>query len=107
MRERALLLVAGLAVLLLSLPARADTPSDLFRPPRRPPLPQVQHASWARNPVDGFVLAGLEAKGLEPSPPAERLALLRRVTVDLTGLPPTLQEQQAFLADISPDAYRK
>ncbi len=72
-----------------------------FRPPVRPAVPAATH------PVDAFLLAKLTAKGLSFSPQAGRLALLRRVTVDLTGLPPTLAEQDAFLADESPAAYEK
>ena len=64
-------------------------------------------ASWSRNPIDAFVLAKLDEKHLAPSPPADRRTLLRRVTYDLTGLPPTPEEVKAFLADDSPDAYEK
>jgi hypothetical protein len=67
----------------------------------------VARQGWVSNPVDAFILARLEAAGLVPSAPADRLRLLRRVTFDLTGLPPTAPEQEAFLADRSPDAYRK
>ncbi|MFO0876032.1 MAG: DUF1549 and DUF1553 domain-containing protein [Gemmataceae bacterium] len=83
----------------------ADEPPRLFQPPRRPALPAVQQTTWLRNPIDAFILARLEAKQLEPNRPLDRLRLLRRVTFDLTGLPPTSAEQQAFLADRSPDAY--
>jgi hypothetical protein len=79
----------------------------LFQPPKRPSLPGVKNAAWVRNPVDAFILAELEAKGLTPNAPAGKLRLLRRVSVDLTGLPPTIAEQDAFLADASPDAYDK
>jgi hypothetical protein len=68
-------------------------------------VPKVRLAGWASNPIDAFILARLEAEGLSPSPPADRLRLLRRVTYDLTGLPPTPEEQEAFLGDPSPDAY--
>jgi hypothetical protein len=78
-----------------------------FVPPQRPPLPQVTDSAWPRNPIDYFILARLEAEGLKPSPEADRTTLLRRVTLDLTGLPPTLAEVDAFLADSSPDAYEK
>ncbi len=78
-----------------------------FVPPRRPPLPKVADASWPRNPVDFFILARLEAAGLKPTAEADRARLLRRVTLDLTGLPPTPAEIDAFLADRSPDAYEK
>jgi len=71
-----------------------------FRPPVRPAVPDGRN-----HPVDAFVLSKLVSKGLTFSPEAERLVLLRRVTIDLTGLPPTLAEQDAFLADKSADAY--
>ena len=77
--------------------------------PRRsgPTLPAVRNAAWVRNPIDNFILARLEREDLTPSPEADRARLLRRVTFDLTGLPPTLAELDAFLADRSPDAYEK
>jgi len=78
-----------------------------FTAPVRPPLPQVQNRAWVRNPIDNFVLARLQKEGLSPSPEADRAQLLRRVSFDLTGLPPTLAELDAFLADKSPDAYEK
>src|SRR5437899_2212961 len=73
----------------------------------RPPVPAVKNAAWATNPVDKFVLARLEREGLKPTPEADKATLLRRVTLDLTGLPPTPQELSAFLADRSPNAYEK
>jgi mono/diheme cytochrome c family protein len=76
-----------------------------FRPVARPVLPIVKDTAWVRNPVDAFVLAKLEASGLKPAPPAAKGALLRRVTYDLIGLPPSPEEVKAFLADHSPDAY--
>ena len=75
--------------------------------PRRPPVPEVRDKNWPRNPIDNFVLARLEREGLKPSLEADRATLLRRVSFDLTGLPPTLAELDAFLADKSPDAYEK
>ncbi len=78
-----------------------------FVPPKRPELPVVKSAAWARNGLDHFVLARLEREGLKPSPEADRLTLLRRVTLALTGLPPTIEEVDAFLADQSADAYEK
>src|SRR5947207_511727 len=63
-----------------------------FQKPVRPSLPAVQHVTWVRTPLDAFVLAQLEQRGLQPAPPADRATLLRRVTVDLTGLPPTPDE---------------
>ena len=78
-----------------------------FLPPVRPALPAVRDKAWPRNPIDHFVLARLEAEGLRPAPEADRAALLRRVTLDLTGLPPTPEELDAFLRDRAPDAYEK
>ncbi|MBI4905029.1 MAG: DUF1553 domain-containing protein [Acidobacteria bacterium] len=73
----------------------------------RPEPPQVKAANWVRNPIDRFVLARLQKEGLKPAPEAGKATLLRRVTLDLTGLPPTKAEVQAFLADKSPDAYER
>jgi hypothetical protein len=78
-----------------------------FVPPVRPELPEVKRAAWGRNPVDRFVLARLEREGLSPSPEADRVTLLRRLSFDLTGLPPTPAEISAFLKDRSPGAYEK
>ena len=78
-----------------------------FQAPEHRPAPPVQDASWLRNPIDNFVLAVLEGKGIEPSPPADRATLLRRVSLDLTGLPPSPQELEDFLSDEAPDAYEK
>ena len=78
-----------------------------FRPPRRPEIPRVEREDWIRTPVDAFVLARLEAAGLEPSPPASRRVLLRRAYYDLTGLPPTPDEVEDFLADASPGAFAR
>jgi hypothetical protein len=78
-----------------------------YTPPCRPALPVVKHAAWLRNPIDAFILAKLEAAQLTPGAEADKLTLLRRVTFDLTGMPPTLAQQDAFLADTSSDAYEK
>ncbi len=78
-----------------------------FVPPRKSNPPEVKHKDRVVTPIDAFILARLEAQGLTLNPPADRLTLLRRVTYDLTGLPPTLAEQEAFLKDSAPDAYRK
>jgi len=75
--------------------------------PKRPELPTVVQTTWVRNPIDQFILARLEREGLKPSPEADKETLLRRVTYDLTGLPPAPAEIDAFLADTSPDAYEK
>jgi len=71
----------------------------------RPPLPEVRDPSWVRNPIDRFILARLEREGLRPSPEADRRALLRRLSYDLIGLPPTPEEVREFVEDGSPDAY--
>jgi hypothetical protein len=73
--------------------------------PEQKKLPKVKNPDWPQNPIDYFVLSKLEEKGLSPSPEADKATLLRRVTLDLTGLPPTVEEQDAFLADTSPKAY--
>ncbi len=78
-----------------------------YVPPKRPELPAVQDTKWVRNPIDRFVLAKLEKGGLHPSPETDKTTLLRRVTFDLTGLPPTPAELKAFLDDKSPSAYEK
>ena len=78
-----------------------------FSPPVRPPLPEVQDSHWPTNPIDRFILERLEKEGLSPSPAADRVTLLRRLSLDLVGLPPTIEEVDAFEADESPDAYRK
>jgi hypothetical protein len=75
--------------------------------PRRPAVPAVKQAGWVRNPVDSFVLSALEAKDLKPSPEADRRTLLRRLSLDLVGLPPTPAEVQAFLNDADPRAYER
>ena len=78
-----------------------------FQPPKPHRPPTVQDRGWVRNPIDAFVLAGLEANGLKPAPEADRPTLLRRLSFDLTGLPPSPEEVEAFLRDRSPDAYEK
>jgi mono/diheme cytochrome c family protein len=75
--------------------------------PLHPPLPSVKDRKWPRNGIDYFVLAQLETEGLAPSPEAERTTLIRRVCLDLTGLPPTLEQVDAFLGDKAEDAYEK
>ena len=78
-----------------------------FVPPKPQALPTVKRADWVRQPLDRFVLARLEREALQPSPEAQKAALLRRVSLDLTGLPPTAEEQSAFLGDESSNAYEK
>ena len=85
--------------------ATADTEHWSYVKPARPELPPVARTAWPRTPIDRFVLARLERETLPPSPEAPKATLLRRVSLDLTGLPPTPAELDAFLADTTPDAY--
>jgi hypothetical protein len=78
-----------------------------FIAPVRPELPQVSDSHWPGNAIDSFVLARLDREGLKPSPEADRRTLIRRVSLDLTGLPPTPREVEAFVADTSANAYEK
>ncbi|MBI1763232.1 MAG: PSD1 domain-containing protein [Acidobacteria bacterium] len=78
-----------------------------FVAPLRAALPRVRNKTWARNPIDAFVLARLEKEGLTPSPEADKVQLLRRLSLDLIGLPPTPEEVDAFLQDKSPRAYER
>lgn len=91
----------------LATPKTAAGRHWAFQPLRRPAPPDVRRTEWVRNPVDRFVLARLEREGIAPSPEAERTTLVRRVTLDLIGLPPTPAEVAAFQADGRPDAYER
>src|SRR5262245_9408344 len=86
---------------------RLSTKHWAFMAPKRPELPAVKNAAWLRTPIDHFVLAKLDAEGLKPSAEADRVALLRRLSLDLIGLTPSIEEVDAFLADSSPQAYQK
>jgi len=93
-------------------PASADVASKgsdhwAYRPVVRREAPAVKNTAWPRTTIDHFILARLEAENLQPSPEADRAVLLRRLSLDLTGLPPTLAEVDAFVADQSPDAYER
>ena len=108
---------SAIAVFLLSAGLFAEAVSKPFTAMQRrwwaiqevvkPAVPSPSDRDWVRNDIDAFVLAKLEEKGLKPSPPADRLTLIRRATLDLTGLLPAPEEIQAFLADDSPDAWAK
>ncbi|HEX6707631.1 MAG TPA: DUF1549 and DUF1553 domain-containing protein [Albitalea sp.] len=98
----ALLVAAGVAAA-----AAAADPWSPYQPVQRPETPAVQHKAWVRTPIDAFVLARLEAKGLKPSPDADRSTYIRRATLDAWGLLPTPEETRAFVNDRSPDAYEK
>src|SRR6266542_348483 len=109
--------VAVLSVPLNAGPSPARDVNDLFTPAERghwafqkmahPKPPNLEAADRVRNPIDAFVLAQLAAKALKPAPPADKVTLIRRATFDLTGLPPTLEEVDAFLADSSSKAFDK
>jgi mono/diheme cytochrome c family protein len=78
-----------------------------FNPPRRPAVRRVSHPVWGANPIDAFLLAKMKAKGLKPSPRADRRTLIRRAYLDLTGLPPNTEEVEAFVKDSSPGAWER
>ena len=78
-----------------------------FKAPMQPVIPKVKNVKWVRNPIDAFVLARLEKEGIKPSPSAKRSTLIRRLSLDLTGLPPTPEQINAFLKDERPDAYAR
>ncbi len=86
-------------------PAKSD--HWAFKAAIRTPVPAVQNRTWARQPIDDFVLAKLEAEKLAPSPEADRVTLIRRLSFDLIGLPPSPEEVRQFLADNAPDAYER
>ena len=97
-----------------SLPAPAQPSSSpdktdwwSFKPAVRPPVPKTKNNKWARNPIDFFILAKLEQEKLAPSPEADRRTLIRRLSFDLTGLPPSPEEVEQFAADRSSGAYEK
>ncbi len=103
-RVVSLVLVVGIT-LLTSSAALPDT-HWAWIAPKRPSPPEVRGSAWPRGAIDRFVLARLEHEGLSPSPEADRETLIRRLSLDLTGLPPTIEEIDGFLADRSSDAYR-
>ena len=103
-----LILILGGIVRAAEKPITAeDRQHWAFQPPTRPVVPTVKDAGWVRNPIDALVLAGLEANELQPAPEAGKAPLLRRLSFDLTGLPPTAEEVERFVADDAPDAYER
>jgi hypothetical protein len=78
-----------------------------FQPVKKPPVPAVKNKAWVKTPIDAFILAKLEENKLQPNPRADKLTLLRRVTIDMTGLPPTQEEIQQFVSDKSPNAWER
>src|SRR5262249_39103691 len=98
------LALAGPQILLADEPSK---PYWAYQPLAKTALPQVRQKTWSKNPIDLFVLQKLEGQSLVPNPPADRVALLRRLYYDLTGLPPTPENVDAFVADSSPTANER
>src|SRR5258706_10101701 len=119
LRRRLIFLPLFLVItsMVVSLGPGAESATDPFKAEDRqhwalqkvnpPEPPKVKNGQQVRNPIDAFILAELQAKKLQPAPPADRITLLRRVTLDLTGLPPTPDEVDAFLKDKSSSAFLK
>jgi len=107
--RRIVLVAATSAALLIAADSFTERQRDFWSfqkiKPQSPPA--VKNTKWVRTPIDRFILAKLEAKGLHPNPPADKATLLRRASFDLIGLPPTPEEVAAFLADNSPQAFEK
>jgi hypothetical protein len=102
------LAAAGPATDPIDKPLTAEERSHwAFASPKKVEVPAVKRQGWVRNPIDAFLLAAMESEGLKPAPEADRSALLRRLSFDLTGLPPTPEELEAFLADKASDAYER
>jgi hypothetical protein len=104
------LMAVLISFLILACPLRGQDREEgwwSFRPLTRPSIPSVQDKNWIKTPIDSYVLAKLESKGLRPAPASDRATLIRRVTYDLHGLPPTPEEIDAFVNDLAPDAYEK
>jgi hypothetical protein len=99
--------IVAVGVLTTSMALAGDEKHWAFQPPLRPVTPQVKEKSWARNPIDLFILAKLEDASILHAPEADRATLLRRLSFDLTGLPPTPEQQSAFLDDRSAGAYER
>ena len=102
------IVLAPSATKTMSPPVNAETMKFWsFQPVRKMTPPSVRNSAWITNPIDNFILNKLEANGLKSAAPADKIALLRRVTYDLIGLPPSPEQVQAFLTDNSPNAYEK
>ena len=99
--------VAGLVAACYLAAAAQEGGLWSLRPVTRPSLPAVRNEGWPRNAIDRFILAALETEGIAPSPEADKQTLLRRLSLDLTGLPPSPEEQDAFLNDRRPDAWER
>jgi hypothetical protein len=113
MRRRFVLLGGSLAIAFALYAAGTDTFTPAQRnfwslqPVKKQAVPEVKNKSWVKTPIDAFVLSKLEENELKPNPPADRLTLLRRASIDMTGLPPAQEEIQQFLNDKSPNAWEK
>ncbi len=111
MHARALIALTGLLSLLAAEESKTFTSMQkrwwAIQPLARVSIPMVKETQWAKNEIDAFVLDKLEAKGLSPNPVADKATLLRRITLDITGLPPTVEEMQSFLEDASPKAWER
>ena len=112
MRKYFFLLATSLFVLAAAeIKEKVFTPQQkrwwAFQPVQKSPVPSVKNTAWVKNPIDAFILAKLEEKGIKPNPRADNLTLLRRASIDLTGLPPTPEEVQALVSDTAPDAFDK
>src|SRR5688572_4990584 len=107
-RESRLIAFCGLLLTIqVTISDAPKTAHWAFRPLGRPIPPQVRSSQWVRNPIDTFVLAKLESKGLSPSAEASRVQLIRRLKLDLLGLPPTPEEVDGFVQDNGPEAYER
>jgi hypothetical protein len=104
---RSLAFLAGVFCLLSGVRAADPATHWAYQPIRTPAVPQVKDADWAANPIDAYVAARQRAKGVTPAPEASRRVLIRRLWLDLLGLPPSPEESDAFVSDRSPDAYEK
>lgn len=109
MRAAAVAVTSLLIAPLAGATSKGLNPGDhwSFRPVVRPQVPEVRNVRWPRNEIDHFILARLEQEGVEPSPETDRVSLLRRVTLDLIGLPPTPEEVEEFITDDAPEAYER
>jgi Protein of unknown function (DUF1553)/Protein of unknown function (DUF1549) len=102
-----IMMAAAVVVLIAPAVATEDAPHWAYQPVKSQPVPQVHNSKWVRTPIDAFVLAKLESKGLAPSEEADRATFVRRATLDSWGLIPTPEEVKAFTSDRSPKAYEK
>jgi hypothetical protein len=111
MRYVRVLLGVSLALALYAAETHVFTPAQKsfwsLQPVANPAVPAVKNRQWVKTPIDAFILAKLEAANIQPNPRADKLTLLRRATIDMTGLPPTQEEIQQFIADNSPNAWEK